>query len=363
MNCRVGDKVRFLNDVGGGKVTRIEKNTVYVMGEDGFEVPVMASEVIVDSQAIDSLIQQKLLLNPDSKEDNTTVGSSSSKIITNLPEEVDYSKVNFCKDLDQEVDAEGELLGLFIGFVPINQSNKTESDQDLFIINDSPYRLFLTISKWVDNLLRPIYAGFLYSDTKERITTIKKEEINGELILNIQSIFFKNSDFTPQQPEYFDLKLNPTKFYRSGTYSANEFFDEDAMIFSIADTKKEEVLKTLTDKAIGESILQKDGDRKAEKKEVKPLIEEVDLHIDELVDNAKELKAGEILNIQMARFKVALEGAIIAKSRKIVFIHGVGNGKLKHELLKELEKNYPKLRYQDASFREYGYGATMVFIR
>ena len=92
-------------------------------------------------------------------------------------------------------------------------------------------------------------------------------------------------------------------------------------------------------------------------------IEEVDLHIEELIDNPKSYSSGQILEIQMARFKVALEGGIKGKTRKMVFIHGVGNGKLKHELRKELEKNYPKLRYQDASFREYGYGATMVFIK
>lgn len=363
MKCRVGDRVRFLNDVGGGKVTRIEKNTIFVLGVDGFEIPVQASEVIVVSQDTDSSVKQRLSLSADLQEDNNNMESASSSRIADIPEEVDYSEINFCVDLDNEVDPEGELLGLFIGFVPINQDSRTESDQDIYVINDSPYRVFITISKWIDNLLNPIYAGFLYPDTKNHVTTIKKEDINSELTLNIQSIFFKNKAFTSQQPEYFDLRLNPTKFYRFGSFSANDFFDEDAMVFSIADTKKEEILKSLTDKAIDESIRQKDGKIKIEKKEVKPLIEEVDLHIEELVDNAKQLKPGEILNIQMARFKVSLEGAIIAKTRKIVFIHGVGNGKLKHELRKELDKNYSKLRYQDASFREYGYGATMVFIR
>lgn len=363
MKCRVGDRVRFLNDVGGGKVTRIEKDTVYVLGVDGFEIPVQTSEIIVVSETTDSSVQQRLSLSADLQEDNSNSESSSSERMADIPEEVDYSQVNFCEDLDDEVDPEGELLGLFIGFVPINQDNRTESDQDLYVVNDSPYRVFLTISKWIDNQLSPIHAGFLYPDTKNHIATIKKKEINSELTLNIQSIFFKNKAFTSQQPEYFDLKLNPTKFYRFGSFTANEFFDEDAMVFSIADTKKEEILKSLTDKAIDESIRQKDGNIEIVQKEDKPLVEEVDLHIEELIDNAKELKPGEILNIQMARFRVALEGAILAKSRKIVFIHGVGNGKLKHELRRELDKNYSKLRYQDASFREYGYGATMVFIR
>jgi len=359
MKCRVGDKVRFLNDVGGGKVTRIEKNTVYVLGTDGFEVPVLAAEVIVVDQATDTSIKENTVSQVDNADGNRNSGISQGAYI---PEPVAFDEINFV-DQDDEVDPDGDLLGLFLGFVPNNQGESTESDQDLYIINDSPYRVFVTISKWQELSLKPYYAGFMYPDTKQHIVTLKKNEINNEITLNIQSLFFKNRGFTPKQPEYFDVRLNPTKFYKKGSFTTNDFFDESAIILAIADTKKEEILKTLTDKAIDQSIKHKDSNIKIVKKEAKPAIEEIDLHIEELVDNPKGLKPGEILDIQLSRFKVALEGAIIAKSRKIVFIHGVGNGKLKHELRKELEKNYPKLRYQDASFREYGYGATMVFIR
>ena len=52
MKCKVGDKVRFLNDIGGGKVTRIVKNTVYVLGDDGFEIPVLQSDIVVVNQSV-----------------------------------------------------------------------------------------------------------------------------------------------------------------------------------------------------------------------------------------------------------------------------------------------------------------------
>ncbi len=64
---------------------------------------------------------------------------------------------------------------------------------------------------------------------------------------------------------------------------------------------------------------------------------------------------------------MALEGALKAGGKstpkRIVFIHGVGKGKLRYEIEKELRRNYPKLRYQDASFAEYGYGAIMIFLK
>ncbi|MDD4192198.1 MAG: hypothetical protein PHI28_12760, partial [Mangrovibacterium sp.] len=47
---KLGDRVKFLNDVGGGVVTKIVgKNMVHVENEDGFEIPVLLSEIILDS--------------------------------------------------------------------------------------------------------------------------------------------------------------------------------------------------------------------------------------------------------------------------------------------------------------------------
>lgn len=43
---KIGDKVRYLNAVGGGVITRIgEKGVVTVLEEDGFETPVLANDV------------------------------------------------------------------------------------------------------------------------------------------------------------------------------------------------------------------------------------------------------------------------------------------------------------------------------
>jgi dsDNA-specific endonuclease/ATPase MutS2 len=46
-----------------------------------------------------------------------------------------------------------------------------------------------------------------------------------------------------------------------------------------------------------------------------------------------------------------------------VFIHGKGDGVLRQALTKELNYRYKKHDVQDASFQEYGYGATQVTIR
>lgn len=43
---QIGDKVKFLNSVGGGVVTKITKDLVFVRDETGFDMPMPASELI-----------------------------------------------------------------------------------------------------------------------------------------------------------------------------------------------------------------------------------------------------------------------------------------------------------------------------
>ncbi len=110
-----------------------------------------------------------------------------------------------------------------------------------------------------------------------------------------------------------------------------------------------------------------DGKTRQKKKqnpvESRARIEEVDLHIHEIIDDYKNLTAGEILKSQLARFRTALEGAIRNRQSRIIFIHGQGAGKLKHELRKIIDNDYKNCIYQDASFKEYGFGATMIIIK
>ena len=66
---------------------------------------------------------------------------------------------------------------------------------------------------------------------------------------------------------------------------------------------------------------------------------------------------------QLDEFNRVMKHYSKAKGQKIVFIHGKGEGVLRQALLKELKLKYKQCDVQDASFREYGFGATQVTIR
>lgn len=96
------------------------------------------------------------------------------------------------------------------------------------------------------------------------------------------------------------------------------------------------------------------------KKQNKEVVMEVDLHINQLTKSVKGLDNYDMLNLQLDTAKRKVEFAIQKRISKIVFIHGVGEGVLKSELQSLLNK-YP-VKHYDASFKNYGLGATEVYI-
>jgi dsDNA-specific endonuclease/ATPase MutS2 len=72
---------------------------------------------------------------------------------------------------------------------------------------------------------------------------------------------------------------------------------------------------------------------------------------------------GDMLNYQLAKFRSVMEEYKHKREQKIVFIHGKGDGVLRKAVLDELKRTYGHCRFQDASFQEYGFGATLVIVK
>lgn len=89
---------------------------------------------------------------------------------------------------------------------------------------------------------------------------------------------------------------------------------------------------------------------------------EIDLHLEELVEFPMRLDDWQRLHTQMSHAKKCLSAAFNQKIRKLVFIHGVGTGVLKTELRNYLA-GFDNISFKDADYREYGSGATEVFIK
>lgn len=85
----------------------------------------------------------------------------------------------------------------------------------------------------------------------------------------------------------------------------------------------------------------------------------LDLHIEKLVKSTRGMTSGDMLEYQLRYARTAIDAARAERHRRLIFIHGVGDGVLKDELIHML-KGYPRCRYFDAPFHLYGEGATEV---
>ena len=355
MKVQVGDQVKFLNDTGGGKVTKIlSKDMANVLTHDGFEVPVLMEE---------------LLITEEQKQSPEETVSTAEPI----PESTSEPAYDFFKESEPESDnipsAGDPSNEIHFAFVPVNEEQAENSDLEIYLINDSDFEIYYLILNKGETSYSWFSSGKLEDNTKVLIKTVERAYLNELTDFKFQILFFRKGFFHPVEPMETNLKLKPARFFKRTTFTGNDFFDEVAWVMELK--KKErlnEKLKNLSDEDINKAIREKEfNERKATQKTQKssePDLEEVDLHIEELVDHPGEMSNREIVETQMARFQTALEGALKDNhTHRIVFIHGVGNGRLRYELRKHLDRNYPKLHYQDASFKEYGYGATLIYLK
>lgn len=348
-----GDRVKFLNDTGSGSVTRIiDGQMVMVRTDDGFEYPVLRSELILSS--IDEPVADEKRIDIRTEPDAGGAddkGKEAGNTGNLLPEAVSGP------------------VNLFIAVAPQYLDEPVGGEADIYLINDSPYFVLYHCSVRIgENLCETISAGTIEPDTKILLSSQHMDDIFGRgRGLGISIIPYGNG----RQPFLLPVNksIKPGREFMSSrsAYSENDYTDNDSFLVRIEAAEDFNTNEDIAEK-LRESLASVSPSRAArEKPVVKPKKEnnpeEVDLHIHEIMENTSGMTPGEIINVQLARFRTSLDGAINARQRKIVYIHGSGEGKLKHEIRRIIDREYPRCIYQDASFREYGYGATLVIIR
>jgi hypothetical protein len=356
MRFKVGDKVKFLNERGGGKIVAIiDSKLVKVETEDGFELPVLNVDLIKDFRAeqSDEMDTTHLFKTPS----NQPVKQEEDKD----DEEERSSLINPWGTIKEE-------KGIYFVFVPHEQQWVLTGDMDIYLINHTDLDILFSIFFKRPDRLQGIDFGSVTAKSKWLIDTISRDQIEDWCDGIIQVLFHKDDPSFIYLPLHAVINLKPSRFYKEGSYQANTLLQEKALLLSIAP-------EATFEKASGDDQEQKFGTtaqtKIAEEPKKKPIIDkhkkalfeaEVDLHIGELIDNIAGLSNHDMFNIQLEYFKKCLESAISNDYQKITFIHGVGNGVLKNAIVKELE-NYEGLENKMASISKFGVGAIDVIIK
>lgn len=355
---KIGDKVRFLSEKGGGRVAGFQgKNIVLVEDEDGFEVPMTINEVVVigeedyDTRHVVEVKQQQ----------------KQAQKAKSEPEPAD-NPITFKRQPEERRG--GDQLSAYLAFVPMDVKELSQTRFEAFFVNDSNYyiRFAYLSAEGASWHLRA--TDEVEPNTKVFIEEFGREDLGGMERVAVQMVAYKREKAFLLKPAVdVQLRVDGVKFYKLHTFQDSPFFEQPALVYTLVEKDKPSRPLVIDAQQLKAGMYQK-GEAEAPqqrplvtpaRKEGDPVV--VDLHAAELLETTAGLSASDILNHQLDVFRRTLKDYEKKRGTRIVFIHGKGEGVLRKALLNELQYRYKQYSWQDASFQEYGYGATQVTIK
>lgn len=399
-----GDKVRFLSELGGGVVAGFQgKDIVLVEDEDGFEIPMRINDVVVvqsddynSRNALTAKMQRE-----EEKHQNESDGRSIKAMISAGQDEVandasnsDFDTVDIDKEITYKAPVEerkgGNMLTACLAFVPVNINEMTTTRFDLYFVNDSNYYVnYLMLTAEGANW-SVFSQGEVEPNTKSFIEEVGREDLDNLSRVCVQMFAYKRDKSFVLKPSIdVQFRIDGVKFYKLHTFTDNIYFETPALIYNIVENDKpirslvvdakklKQEMYSVADANTGAGSANKSADNYVRRYDdakhkgnpflIKRRGDEdvivVDLHADSLLDTTKGMSSADILNYQMDKFRETLAKYKNKKQQRIVFIHGKGEGVLRRAIVNDLQYRYKNYTYQDASFQEYGYGATQVTIK
>ena len=374
---KIGDKVRFISEIGGGVVSGFQgKNIVLVQDEDGFDIPMAINDVVVIGN--EDYNKARLPFSkpnpnvPDKRSTKAKMGDHTEDVQADEDDEVDFSKVTFRAPVEERKG--GNVLSAYLAFVPIDIKEITHTRFECYFVNDSNYFIQYSYLTADGNSWALRAQGEVEPNTKEFIEEFGRDELNALGHVAIQLIAYKREKpFVLKPAVDVQFRIDPVKFYKLHTFQDNDFFEQPALIHTIIENDKVTRPLVIDAKQLkAEMYHTEPANHTKVARPQKPIITKrkgdedvivVDLHADALLDTTAGMSAGDILNYQLDVFRRTLKEHADKKGQRIVFVHGKGEGVLRRVLINDLVYRFKHYTYQDASFQEYGYGATQVTIK
>lgn len=338
MKFQKGDKVRFLNEKGEGTVTRLlGRDQVMVEVEDGFEFPFPVDQLVPADPIKNSVPKPEIKKETPAEEKKT---SAPATVNARQPD------------------------GIYLALVPQNQHFPSAGKLDLVLFNHTDYDIYYTLALKERGLFSAVQGGALGPRRQAQIETLTPQEVDNWATIQADIIFFSEEPYDYRPPASEMIRFRGVKLFKDSTYSETLLSNKKACVFEVhpLEVAAPAQTKPLTAEDIRRMMQEKEKqtvNAPVSKPHLKNLVleKEVDLHIEELLDNWSGMSNAQLLDVQLKRMQQELDEAIAAHLRKIIFIHGVGNGRLKTEIRRVLA-TYKNVRFHDASFQKYGFGAT-----
>lgn len=348
---------------------RLDGQMAYV-DEDGFETPVLIKECVVVARKGDQ---------PPKTTFRAVADTPKAKPAESVPSPaVNPQREAVAEPVKEEPG--NEKLNLMLAFEPVDIKQISTTDFYSILVNDSNYFIdFLLLTRRGEETEWTLRShDVIEPNTLLDLDEVKRGDIAGYEHIAFQCMAYKQGKtFTLKRPVAMEFKPDLTKFFKLHCFKENRYFDVPVLAFELV---KADLAANAPAPSNRNDLQELRRKYTEDRPKVRPInkrqpktghpnvrevdgILEVDLHINELLDNTRGMSNADILNTQVDEFRRVMDAELKNKGRKIVFIHGKGEGILRNALMKELKHRYKGTDVQDASFRQYGFGATQVTIR
>jgi len=364
MKLQKGDRVKFLNEHGGGIVSKvISSSLVHVKIEDGFEIPTLVNELVkVDDtgQKASHLFMDKSRVSfDDYHEDKDSRDKEKEEEIVfddrSKPLEIFKAKGN-------------DKRGVYLAYFPQDQKWLLTGLLDIYLVNFTDYDvLFSLFLRKANGAWEGVDYDSIKPNTRLLLNSIERDHIEKWSYGMVQLLFHKDLSSKVLLPANCTFSFKPPKLYLEKSYQECSFISGKSFLLLLNETGEQppaaeaEISEKFDEEIKMQHAQPKKPEEVINKHKTSPREATVDLHIGELVDDYSKMSPSEMLNYQLNYFVRCLESAINNYLTKVTFIHGVGDGVLKSKMM-DILREYENVRVKDASLKKFGYGATEVLI-
>ena len=231
---KIGDKVRFLSEIGGGRVAGFQgKNIVLVEDEDGFQMPMLINEVVVVG---DEDYDTKHVIEAKANSVKAALNAEREEVETEPADKPITFKAK------PEERKGGDKLSAYLAFVPMDVKELSQTRFETYLVNDSNYymRYVYMIAEGAAWTVRG--EGEIEPNTKEFIEEFGREDLNALEHSCIQLIAYKRyKHFLLKPTVNAQVRIDPVKFYKLHAFRENMFFEQPALIYTIIENDVQKV--------------------------------------------------------------------------------------------------------------------------
>ena len=215
------------------------KNIVLVEDADGFQVPMLMTEVVVVGEE-DYGTKHLIEVRGDRKEERESRDKQSGQETVQTDSEPEDKPITFkAKPVERRG---GDRLSAYLAFVPMDMKELTQTRFESYLINDSNYYMRYVFMTGENNAWTVRAEGELEPNTKEYIEEFGREDLNGLEHCCVQLIAYKREKpFMLKPAVNAQVNVDTVKFYKLHAFGENDFFEQPALIYTIIENDVQKI--------------------------------------------------------------------------------------------------------------------------